>query len=135
MVAYGIGPAYRKPEAGMDAQIREQWTRELADLVEQRDIAVRDAHTAEDHLHALRLHSAVERANYRFFGYQVRDALRAGATWPQVVAASDWERHEVADIYMDWGHAQFGGHSQEELSEVLKHLERYRREYDLPERG
>ncbi|MEZ0109712.1 hypothetical protein ABH920_003726 [Catenulispora sp. EB89] len=61
---------------------------------------------------------------------------RNGRTDPRtVVAASAQERHEVADIYTDWGYAQFGGRSQEELAEVLEHLERYRREYDLPERG
>lgn len=119
----------------MDAEIRQRWTRDLADLVEQRDVAVRDADTVEDHLHALRLHSAVVNENYKFFGYQIRDALRAGATWLQVVAASDWERSEVADVYLDWGYARFGSRSQEELSEVLEHIARYRREYDLPERG
>jgi hypothetical protein len=119
----------------MDAQTRQQWTHDLADLVRRRDIAARDATTVEDHVYALRLFWAVEHANDKFFGYHVRDALRAGATWHQVVAESDWERHEVADIYLDWGYAQFGGRSQEELAEVLEHLERYRREYDLPVRG
>lgn len=119
----------------MDAQIRHQWTRDLADLVEQRDIAARDAGTVEGHVSVLRLYWAIEHANDKFFGYHVRDALRAGATWRQVVAESDWERHEVADIYMDWGYAQFGSGSQVELAEVLEHLERYRREYDQPERG
>ncbi|NUP52517.1 MAG: hypothetical protein HOW97_35110 [Catenulispora sp.] len=113
----------------MDAEIRRRWTRDLAELVEQRDVAVRDADTVEDHLHALRLHSAVEDANAAFFGYQIRDALRAGATWPQVVAASDWEGPEVADVYLEWGYARFGSRSQEELAEVLEHIERYRREY------
>lgn len=110
----------------MDQQTRDEWTRTLIDLIETRAATARDAASVDDHLAVLRLHRKIEDELDKFFGPQVRDAMRAGASWQQVVAATDWD--ETSELYMDWGHAQFATRSPEEFAEVMGHLQQLREE-------
>jgi hypothetical protein len=74
----------------------DERTQNLLSLIERRERSAREAETVADRLEVLHLHRLIEDEHDEFFGPQVRDALRAGASWAPVRTATEEDPVRIA---------------------------------------